>query len=357
MDYHPFFLNNTRQFLAVRQLSFSQLQGVVKRQYAEVHTALITSSPVHGIANVGSDIDLICLVPALQQDQAMASQIYLGEHHLEVVAFALEDVERAFAELALTARKSTLDKLVTFKSWEKYQPIPKKYMERLVSGVSTEEELPYLEHQNALSSVWACAAFDDFRQSACFSILAWRSGEYRAAAAYASNAVLFLMNAVLAKKGWVNSNRKWTLLRWYTAFTVLMVFVEDELSRSMEQLWQRTYPACRGGLQRDDVMRLCELVERAEREFNCEPDYASLKPHVDVYASSAFMPGVTFVLNEEQQATLLPSGVLADIPDTRPSDLVGQSPHMADYLLRGARAGLIEFSLAQRNTTLAGAGS
>ncbi len=61
MDFRAFYSGNAQQFLATRQLAFSELEEVVKRQYADAQLALISSSPVHGIANAASDIDLICV--------------------------------------------------------------------------------------------------------------------------------------------------------------------------------------------------------------------------------------------------------------------------------------------------------
>ncbi|WP_155515941.1 DUF6001 family protein [Pseudomonas amygdali] len=53
MDFRAFYSGNALQFLASRQLAFSELEEVVKRQYADAQLALISSSPVHGIAKEG----------------------------------------------------------------------------------------------------------------------------------------------------------------------------------------------------------------------------------------------------------------------------------------------------------------
>ncbi|ATV20956.1 DUF6001 family protein [Pseudomonas syringae] len=345
MDFHAFYSNNARQFLAARQLAFAELEDVVKRQYAEARLTLITSSPVHGIANSASDIDLMCVTDTLQSDQSMASQIYHKEHHMEVVAFAQEEVSISLSHLALAAEKTTAEKLFAFKQWDKQQPVPRKYLERLVCAVSTDQSLPYLDSQKYLSALWSVAAFDNFRQSACFSVLAWRSGEYRAAAAYACNAVLFLMNATLARHGWVNSNRKWTLLRWDRALNRHAIVPGDSLTRAVEQLWQRAYPACLDGLQGQDIIQLCELTLLAEQAFACEADYAALEPSIKRLAASVFLPGVDFVLTDKQQATLLAHEDVPQLRSTRPIDLAEQSSQAAACLLRAARAGLVGFSL------------
>ncbi|MCF5714940.1 DUF6001 family protein [Pseudomonas tremae] len=345
MDYRAFYLNNTRQFLTARELSFDELDGVVERQYAQAHSTLITSSPVHGIANSASDIDLICVTYDRQSDQSMASQIYHNEHHMEVVAFAREEVEESLLQLARVAEQGTAQKLSAFKQWDKQHPVSRKYLERLVCAVSTEPCLPYLDSQKSLSAVWSVSAFDDYRQSACFSALAWRSGEHRAAAAYACNAALFLMNAILARHGWINSNRKWTLLRWDMAIRTHGIVIPDRLTKAVEQLWQRAYPACHSGLQGPDLMHMCELALLAEQAFACEADYAVLSPQIERPTTSAFLPGVELVINVAQQATLLPNITMPEALGTRPIDLAEQPQELAACLLRAARAGLISFSL------------
>lgn len=351
MDYRAFYLNNARQFLTARQLSFEALDGVVGRQYAQAHLTLMTSSPVHGIANSASDIDLICVTHDRESDQSMASQIYHNEHHMEVVAFAREEVEASLLQLARVAEQGTAQQLSAFKQWDKQQPVSRKYLERLVCAVSTEPSLPYLDSQKSLSTVWSVSAFDDYRQSACFSALAWRSGEYRAAAAYACNAALFLMNAILARHGWVNSNRKWTLLRWHKALHTHGIVIPDSLTNAVEQLWQRAYPACRSGLQGPDLMHLCELTLLAEHSFACEADYALLSPRIELSTASAFLPGIEVVINAARRATLLPTLALPEAFGTRPIDLAEQPHDMAACLLRAARAGLISFSLKDHHPT------
>ncbi|MBI6705404.1 DUF6001 family protein [Pseudomonas viridiflava] len=345
MDYPGFFLANAEQFMADRQLSFADLDEVVNRQYSEAHLTLISSSPVHGIANSGSDIDLMCVTESLHSDQAMASQIYHGAHHMEVVAFARPEVERAFVQLSADADQGLAHQLAAYKGWDKAQPVSRKYLERLMCGVSTDQTLPYLHHQPALSKVWAASAFDDFRQSVCFSVLAWRCNEFRAAAAYACNAVLFLMNAILARHGWVNFNRKWTLLRWDRALHNLDLLPMDALHSRVDQLWLRTYPACRSGLDNELVVQLCELADVAEQSFACVAEYAALKPRVNSADSCTFLPGVEFVLLNDQHATLMSAFVMDEVRSTRPFDLANQPQGAADFLLSRSRAGLIDFSL------------
>ncbi|RML38796.1 hypothetical protein ALQ97_02319 [Pseudomonas savastanoi pv. glycinea] len=96
-------------------------------------------------------------------------------------------------------------------------------------------------------------------------------------------------------------------------------------------------------------MQLCELTQLAEQTFACEADYAALKPDIERSAASAFLPGVDFVLTDDQQATLLARLDVPELSSTRPIDLAEQSPEAAACLLRAARAGLVSFSLKDHN--------
>ncbi|KPB57065.1 DUF6001 family protein [Pseudomonas amygdali] len=64
-----------------------------------------------------------------QSDQSMASQVYHNEHHMEVVAFAREEVHNAFSQLATDAHKTTAQKLVAFKQWDRWSPLGRRVEE------------------------------------------------------------------------------------------------------------------------------------------------------------------------------------------------------------------------------------
>ncbi|WP_321817259.1 MULTISPECIES: DUF6001 family protein [unclassified Paraburkholderia] len=345
MDYSTFHSENVEAFLNSRKLSFSSLENVAKGQYKDVAHTLVTSSPVHGVANAASDIDLICITAVEADRGAMASQIYHDGQHLETVAFALSDVDLAMSTLAGYRTASPLDTLRAYRRWDDSQAVSRKYLERIVSGVATNRAVPYLDWNAALGSMWAVAAYDAFRQSAGFALLALRAGEMRGAAAYSVNALLYLMNALLSQCGWTVSNKKWTLLRWRRAGRALLDSGALDCANSVDALWPKVGAACVRGLTSADASELIELVEQADASTGFGAAYAVQTPTTRHTESAPFLPGSRVVLREDGRAALLPSFDMPTSLTTAPRDLAAVSSDLARQLLLGARVGAVGFSL------------
>ncbi|WP_246794144.1 DUF6001 family protein [Burkholderia perseverans] len=345
MDYCAFHSGNAEAFLDSRNLSFASLESVAKLQYDDVKCTLVTSSPVHGVANAASDIDLICITAADDDRGAMASQIYHDGQHLETVAFATGDVETAMRALADCRAAGPLDTLLAYRRWDATQAVSRKYLERIVSGVATDRGVPYLGSHTALGGMWAVAAFDAFRQSAGFALLALRCGETRGAGAYAANALLHLMNAMLSRRGWTVSNKKWTRLRWRRAAGSLLADDDTAAIEAIDTLWRDMLPACTAGLGEADAARLVALVELADADFGFDEAYATLRPTLRQPERAPFLPGSHVVLRQDGRAALLPGFETPASLTAQARDLAAVSPELARHLLAGARAGVIGFSL------------
>ena len=61
---------------------------------------LLTSSPVHGLANPTSDLDFIRIQTEPMDGPRIATKIFEHGHHLEVVSFSAAEVRRNLHELA-----------------------------------------------------------------------------------------------------------------------------------------------------------------------------------------------------------------------------------------------------------------
>ncbi len=350
MNYSAFYARNAEAFLAARRLSFDDLDGVVRRQFDDAKYTLLTSSAVHGVANAASDIDLICITKGGRSDNAMASQIHHNGHHMEVVAFSDAEVDDARATLQAHAQSTASSQLSLYRSWDKHHPISRKYLERIIAGVATDRSVPFVDAQNGLGAIWSVAHFDAFRQSVGFAMLALKCEEGRAAAGYATNALLYLMNAMLSQRCWTVSNKKWTLLRWHHACDTLDLWgsvKNAETASLVDALWRQVYPACATGLTASLAEALLELVDKFELFFGYTEDYKSCRPSIHREGSTPFLPGSDFVIARNGYATL--QSARCAIPDhlsIRPRDLDTLSPDIAHFLLSGARSGLIGFSLA-----------
>ncbi|RMV71079.1 hypothetical protein ALP05_200001 [Pseudomonas caricapapayae] len=208
-----FVINNAQAFLAARNIDFDFLNKVAHRQ-CDPSGLLLTSSAVHGIATMASDIDMLCVVDEVVSTEQMATQVHQEGLHLELLMFNSTDVHLALQELASLAQKPTLVCLQEYSSWDVRNKIPRKYVERLVYGVTHGLTTPYLSALDDLSVVVSRKDLDVFRMNIACSRLAQRSDEIFAAVGYLMNALIAAMNSLLSMSGWVLSNKKWTLRRW-----------------------------------------------------------------------------------------------------------------------------------------------
>lgn len=208
-----FVINNSRDFLHARNITFTLLDEVSFQQCGH-GTLLLTSSAVHGISTMASDIDMLCVINEPVSTEQMATQVHKDGLHFELLLFNDADVQSAFAELSRLAQSTALVSLQSYFDWDKHNKIPRKYLERLVYGVTSDLATPYLAALDDLRVVVARKDLDVFRVNVACSRLAQRSEEPLAAIGYLMNALTAAMNTLLSISGWVLSNKKWTLRRW-----------------------------------------------------------------------------------------------------------------------------------------------
>ncbi|MCO5056822.1 MAG: DUF6001 family protein [Rhizobiaceae bacterium] len=206
-------LANTRAFLQKRNLDAALLKEKAVQQYPSAQV-LLTSSPVQGLATPTSDIDLVAVTSDALSKNRMATQIYVGEHHCEVSAVSHDELAASLNALRTLAGSDPLDVMRTIQKWDKSHPIPRKYLERIVNGVSPEGEAPHAELIPDLATVWALQAYQRFVENAAALCLSVAAGEDRSPAVYAAGAVTDVMDALLCEAGFVYSNKKWILTRW-----------------------------------------------------------------------------------------------------------------------------------------------
>lgn len=208
-----FVKKNAQDFLGARNIGFNFLNEVASRQ-CDPGTLLLTSSAVHGIATMASDIDMLCVVDEPVSTEQMATQIHQEGLHLELLLFNAADVHLALGELTSLAQSPALICLQNYSRWDKRNKVPRKYVERLVYGVTNDLTTPYLSALGDLCVVVSRKDLDVFRVNVACSRLAQRSDEPFAAIGYLMNALTAAMNSLLSMSGWVLSNKKWTLRRW-----------------------------------------------------------------------------------------------------------------------------------------------
>jgi hypothetical protein len=205
---------NAEEFLRSRALSLSTLEAIITRRTGPMRHVLLTSSPVHGLANRLSDIDTICIRGDLGRASKMASQIFEGKSHLEYITFSHHDVESDLRALAWAAAAGPLEGLRSHRNWDGTRVLRRKYLERLVNGLATDGTMPFLDSLPALSAIWKWASLHAALCASVCGLLASLAGQARGPLAYALNALTWLQDAMMSHHGEVYSNRKWYLLRW-----------------------------------------------------------------------------------------------------------------------------------------------
>jgi Family of unknown function (DUF6001) len=200
-------------FLAERALDPGELAAFMLDRVGPGEL-LLTSSPVHGLANPTSDLDFIRVQEAAITGPRVSTKIFERGHHLEVVSFSAAEVERNLDALAELATAAPAEVVAGFRTWDKRFEPRRKQTERIVNGLTLDGRAPYLPALPALALIWSRAALQAAAEQAAHLCLAEAAGETRARVGYACNVLLHLMDCVLSLHGDVYTTRKWYLLRW-----------------------------------------------------------------------------------------------------------------------------------------------
>ncbi|MFG2484208.1 DUF6001 family protein [Streptomyces virginiae] len=200
-------------FLAERGLSPEWLATLMQERVGE-GLLLLTSSPVHGLANATSDLDFIRIQADEIDGPRISTKIFEDGHHLEVVSFSHAELAANLAELERLAAAIPEVTVAGFRSWDKQREPRRKQTERIVNGIALDGTAPYLDGLPALATVWARASQHTAVEQAVHTVLAEAAGESRGRVGYAYNVLLHVMDALLSHHGDVYTTRKWYVLRW-----------------------------------------------------------------------------------------------------------------------------------------------
>ncbi len=343
VNYPDFVTANAAAFLHGRNIGFDLLATLAREQGFDDAQVLLTSSPVHGIATATSDIDLVCVTPQPVSRGQMATQIHRDGQHCEILPIGAQDLDRAFADLALLSRRALPQRLAGYQRWDAAHAVRKKYLERIVYAVATDGRAHHLGHLPALVPVAAAQEYDAFHQSRVCAVLAARAGEPEAARGYLINACLFAMAAALSLGGWVLSNKKWTLRRWRAAATSHRGLLDTVLQDRLTALWSAlcgfaSAPAAPEPAALDEIAARLALKMEA-------PSLADALPHAAASCTQAALDRRSaFLIGDDGRARLAPTaGRQAPPPDF--AGLATLASAQAASLLRDARSGALSFSL------------
>ena len=339
-------VRNLEHFFQFRQLSFKTILKAFKYQIDEYRHLLLTSSPVHGIANVKSDIDVICITVNPVPTPRMATQSFEAGSHFEIISFSRDELAAALQflrDLAALPMAAALEKM---KAWNKNCPISRKYMERIVNGVDISLSTPYIDALPTLGILWKRHSFEISRKCTILSILAEKAGETRGRTGYAMNGLLYLMDCIMSHHGYVFSNKKWYLHRYKK-------FLQEKrdtpgfksLTAGIEALFQLLTRELKGFGQslQDPLLDLYHSSkEKLELDFREEPLFG-VNPAVE---KEPFLANSSLYYDAKKNAVLLGEQEDEVLPGSFP-DLLHLEQAGAAAVLRKIRAGVLTMTIPQ----------
>jgi Family of unknown function (DUF6001) len=336
-----FRLTASAAFLETRLTSFARLREVIGRQVDGIAHLLLTSSPVHGLANATSDIDTICVVDGPDSlAERTATQIFDQSNHYETITFTRSEIISELNRLAAVVTNPPAAQVTAYQRWDRGGPLTRKYLERLVNGVGTDGSLPYFDRLPALAELWRAASLARALVAAECAALAERANEFRAAQGYVVNSLLYGMDALMSHHGHVFSNKKWFLLR-FERFLQSGALETDmaELATGFSELWQHVFGALRQGTPPPgfaaETHALLALMEQA---FGLELGAQAAWVRAENIVHTPYLPGADAALHERMVSLIPPLSGFADTPF---GSAAGIAPASAKGRLNAARTGLV----------------
>ncbi|WP_217623640.1 DUF6001 family protein [Streptomyces sp. TRM64462] len=330
-------------FLAARGLSPEWLTRVMRERTGDGRL-LLTSSPVHGLANHTSDFDFIRIQEEELEGPRISIKIFEEGHHLEVVSFSRAELAANLEELERLAAAPPEETVAGFRAWDKVREPRRKQTERIVNGMALDGTAPYLEALPALSTVWSRASLQTAVEQVVHTALAEAAGETRGRVGYALNALLHVMDALLSYHGDVYTTRKWYLLRWARQVADGGWRTErlQALAADVERLRKGVHQALRPEAAAEPLAAsYADLVRAAVRATGVGDD---LSVRVEVTGDvHPYLPGAGLLLSRGGSGVVLPgAGAGTDLPFTTEATglegLLSLDAAAAGSLLRALRA-------------------
>lgn len=313
-------------FLAERDLDPAWLSAHMRAQVGD-GLLLLTSSPVHGLANATSDLDFIRVQHEPMDGPRISTKIFARGHHLEVVSFSEQEVRDNVARLAELAGRPPGEAVAGFRRWDaRFEP-RRKQTERIVNGITLGGEAPYLETLPALGILWSRGALHSALEQVAHLCLAEAAGELRGRVGYAYNVLLHLMDALLSVHGDVYTTRKWYVLRW-TRFVGRGAW-HGETQRAAGAALERLRTSLRGALSAGAELRLAgdylALVREVASAIGVAERIEITAGLDDATQSHAYLPGAS-LLTRDGRGLLVAGGepapatlALDELPDVEPA--------------------------------------
>lgn len=331
-------------FLESRDTNFAKMLHVVAQEVEGLQRMLLTSSAVHGLANTTSDIDTICIIDGKDLTARTATQFFDGGNHFETIFFTTSEADRELERLRQAASGSAAQTYAAYQAWDKNGPMKRKYLERLVNGVTADGLSPYLAHLDALGPLWRAASLGQAIMAASCMTLAMTAGRQQAAFGYGINAVLFAMDALMSHHGQVYSNKKWYRLR-FSRF-LAKVDLSDSLSPLANRLvnhWNGLLRGLQGGdIPAENLAEIFATVAKLDDVMDTKMQHEAVWEVQQSATTKRFLPGAFGNVSAKKEIQFL-SAPLEQISIGTEQDL---SPDAALNALRAIRGGAMSIAFA-----------
>ncbi|MBB1253548.1 alkaline phosphatase family protein [Streptomyces sp. OF3] len=349
---------NVAAFLAGRSLEAKWLSDLMRERVGE-GLLLLTSSPVHGLANPTSDLDFIRVQEAPIDGPRISTKIFEDGHHLEVVSFSRAELASNLEELHRLAGLPVEETVAGFRRWDKEREPRRKQTERIVNGLTLDGSAPFVDWLPPLGRVWSRASLQLAVEQAVHCLLAESAGETRGRVGYAYNVLLHLMDALLSHHGDVYTTRKWYALRW-TRMTAQGGWHDNRLeavATDLERLRKGVGATLRPSAATEplagafaaltlDAVRATGTASAVTVAVEAEGPGVVAKP---------FLPDASLLLNAGSAVVLPGVGAEDGLPlagaPVGLDELAGLDARSAATLLRGLRAGVARLRIGYPDGT------
>ncbi|WP_227270857.1 DUF6001 family protein [Roseobacter weihaiensis] len=336
---------NCVAFLDTRKTNFQNMLDIVAREIEGLEHMLLTSSAVHGLANSTSDIDTICVVDGADLKARTATQFFDGDNHFETIIFSKSEVAQELERLREAANGTAAEAFAAYKGWNKHGPMNRKYLERLVNGVTADGTSPFLAHLETLGPLWRAASLGHAIMAASCMTLSNRSAQGRAAVGYGLNALLFGMDAVMSHHGQVYSNKKWYRLRFsrfVSAGPVMETF--RPFVEQIADLWGGLMFALREGTTPQEIFAgINDIVLRIDAAMGTEMRNGAAWQEEARTVTKAFLPGSHVCVSANRNALFM-NGPIKQVAVGEETEL---GPDEAQNTLRAIRGGVLSIRFSE----------
>ena len=289
---------NVSACLAEWKIVRDDFEALINRLSQSAGPIYYVSTVPRGQAGTTSDLDVI-VVGRGAEAPSLSNMLFHQGRRVGAKVIAASTVWDAIDIVRAAVSVPELGRLAAVRQAARQLPLKWHDLERVVNGVSFSEGCGFIAGLPALCEWQLCLSLGDYSRHRTSFRLAVASGATGSANAYLSLALMAAMDAVMARCGRVQSNNKWTFVRWGDLVADCAGRGGDEvlgpLTRALADLHATSAPPCNA----------LEAIDRLVGDLFgprwIAPQRLGLRSGVQL---GSFLPGAVFVTSPERTAIL-----------------------------------------------------